>query len=48
MTRLVMLKNTDSFKSLMNKTLGNVFDETMIHLEYNSPTLSFIVCSRDQ
>ena len=31
-----------------NKTLSNVFDDTMLHLEHNSPNLSFIVCSRDQ
>ena len=31
-----------------NKTLSNVFDNTMIHFEYDSPTLSLIVCSRDQ
>ena len=30
------------------KSLSNVFDDTMIHLGYNSPTLSFIVCSHDQ
>ena len=31
-----------------NKTLSNVFDDTMIHFEYNSLTLIFIVCSHDQ
>ena len=31
----------------MEKTLSNVFDDKMIHLEYNSLTVSLIVCSRD-
>ena len=31
-----------------NKTLSNVFDNTMIYLEYISPSFSFIVCSRDR
>ena len=32
----------------MRRTLSNLSNDTMIYLEYNSPTLISIVFSRDQ
>ena len=36
----LLLKYQDILNGIPNKTLSNVFDDKMIHLDYDSPTLS--------